>query len=129
MMRIITCLLFATQMAIPSFRTSQHPVTAAGEGTKKCVNFVCCTTPSSRQMSMPKRVEPEHGDHHSPGLPGPRTAQKQHAGVARAGRGASAASVRPPSERGTEGLRLGAASLRPGHLRGIGARTGDLEGP
>jgi DNA-directed RNA polymerase specialized sigma24 family protein len=31
-------------------------------------------------------------------------------------------------ERGTEGLCLGAASLISGHLRGIGSRTGNLEG-
>jgi hypothetical protein len=56
-----------------------------------------------------------------------QTAQEQHAGLPELDAQPSAASIRLPEGRGTEGLRLGAACLHSGHLRGIGPEP-NLEG-
>ena len=61
------------------------------------------------------------------GPPGAQTAQKQYAGSLEVDAQPSAARIHLPE--GADGLCLGAASLHSGHLRGIGPRTGDLEGP
>jgi hypothetical protein len=72
----------------------------------------------------------EHDDRHSPRPAWAQTAQKQHAGVAQAGRATkSAARIRLP-----EGAaRKVSASVRraciPGHLRGIGPEPGTWKDP
>jgi len=60
---------------------------------------------------------------------GPQTAQKQHAGLLKLDAQPSAARIRLPRERGTEGLCLGAASLHSGHLRGTGPEPGTRKDP
>jgi hypothetical protein len=63
-----------------------------------------------------------------PARRGARTPQKQHAGSLELDAQPSAASIRPPRERGAEGLCPGVASSHSGHLRGIGPRISNLEG-
>ena len=70
-------------------------------------------------MSVPKPVCPNMATATPLGPPGPQTAQKQHAGSLEVNAQPSAARIRLPEGRGTEGLCLGAASLHSGHLRGI----------
>jgi hypothetical protein len=62
------------------------------------------------------------------GSPRAQTPQKQHAGLLKLDAQPSAASSRPPGERGAEGLFLGVASSHSGHLRGIGPRISNLQG-
>ena len=71
----------------------------------------------------------EHGDRHSPRPAGAPDGAEAVRRVARGGR--AAISRQNPSSRGcgAEGLCPGPASSHSGHLRGIGPRTGDLEGP
>jgi hypothetical protein len=60
-------------------------------------------------MSMPKPVCPNMATATLSALWGPQTPQKQHAGLLELDAQPSAASSRPPSERGAEGLCLGMA--------------------
>jgi len=74
----------------------------------------------------------EHGDRHSPRLAGAPDGAEAARRVARGGRAAICRQNPSSRGRGADGLCLGAASLHPGHLRGIGPRTWtltDLEGP
>ena len=80
------------------------------------------------QMSMPKPLRPNMATH-SPRLAGGPDGVEAARRVARAGR--AAICRQNPSSRGhgAEGPCLGAASLHPGHLRGIGPRTGTRKDP
>jgi hypothetical protein len=71
----------------------------------------------------------EHGDRHSPRLAGAPDGAEAARRVARGGRAAICRQNPSSRGRGAEDLCLSAASLHSGHLRGIGPRTGDLEGP
>ena len=74
-----------------------------------------------RQMGMPKRVRARTWRPPLPRPAGAQTPQKQHAGLLELDAQTSAASIRPPRERGAEGLCQGVASSHSGHRRGIGA--------
>jgi hypothetical protein len=80
------------------------------------------------QMSMSKPVCPNIATATNLGPPGPRTAQKQHAASLEVDAQPSAARIHLPAG-AARTVCPGAASLLSGHLRGIGPRTGDLEGP
>jgi len=85
---------------------------------------------SHRQMSMSKPVGTDMATvNHAPRPAEAQTAQEQHAGLPELDAQPSAASIRLPGGAAPEvPARCRCGELSSGHLRGIGPRTGNLEG-
>jgi hypothetical protein len=94
----------------------------------RCIGVQGCNVRYSADEHAQTSVS-EHGDRHSPRLAGGPDGAEAARRVAPGGRAATCRQNPSSRGRGADGLCLGAASLHPGHLRGIGPRTENLEGP